>query len=160
MEELHQEADFRFSPGWFDRFKSRAGISLRCTTNVSQKQPSDLKITIRQFHLDIRNVAAKGESKGELGQYELVTIANVDQTPLPFTFNGGEGYDMTGATTVWHHGAGSRLDKRQCTAQLTIFADGEPRVKQLLIFRGKGLRIPQEGIRPQGGGEIPAQCLV
>ena len=32
----------------------------------------------------------------------------------------------------------SGLDKRQSTVELTLFADGEPRVKPLLIFRGKG----------------------
>ena len=42
---------------------------------------------------------------------------------------------------MWHRGAASGLDKRQCTAQLTIFADGEAYVKPLVIFRGKGLRI-------------------
>ena len=82
MEELHPEADFKFSPGWFDRFKSRVGISLRRSTNVSQKQPSDLEIAIREFHLNIRHVAAEGQCKGELGQFELATVANVDQTPL------------------------------------------------------------------------------
>ena len=35
------------------------------------------------------------------------------------------------------------LIKRQCTVQLTIFAAGEPCVKPLLIFRGKGLRVSQ-----------------
>jgi len=34
-----------------------------------------------------------------------------------------------------------RLDKRQCTVQLTLFADGIPRVKPLVIFRGTGKRI-------------------
>ena len=34
------------------------------------------------------------------------------------------------------------MEKRQCTVQLTLFADGEPRVKPLVIFRGKGKRIP------------------
>ena len=42
---------------------------------------------------------------------------------------------------MWVHGGASGLDKRQCTVQLTLFADGEPRVKPLLIFRGKGKRI-------------------
>ena len=45
------------------------------------------------------------------------------------------------SSTVWVRGGASGLDKRQCMAQLTIFADGEPRVKPLLIFRGKGKRI-------------------
>ena len=38
----------------------------------------------------------------------------------------------------------SGLDKRQCSVQLTIFADGVPRVRPLVIFRGKGLRITRE----------------
>ena len=42
---------------------------------------------------------------------------------------------------MWIRGGASGLDKRQCTVQLTLFADGEPRVKPLIIFRGKGKRI-------------------
>ena len=57
--------------------------------------------------------------------------------------NGGKGYETQGAKTVWHRGGASGLDKWQYTAQLTIFADGVPRVKPLLIFRGKGLRIAE-----------------
>lgn len=105
---------------------SRVELAFLFATNVGQKQPSDLKVAIRQFYFNIRRVAAEGESKGELGQFELATIANVDQTPLPFTFTKGEGYDTKGVTTVWHRGAGSGLEKRQCAVQLTIFADGQP----------------------------------
>lgn len=78
---------------------------------------------------------------GPLGKFELKQIANVDQTPLPFTFTDGTTYEDTGASSVWVRGGASGLDKRQCTVQLTIFADGEPRVKRLIIFRGKGKRI-------------------
>ncbi len=62
----------------------------------------------------------------------------MDQTPLPFTFTDGETYADTGERSVWVHGGQSGLDKRQCTVQLTTFADGEPGVKPLLIFKGKG----------------------
>ena len=99
---------------------------------------------VRNFHLEIQRVAASKETEaGPLGKFSLSTIANVDQTPLPFTFNKGQGYDQTGTKSVWHRGAQSGLDKWQCTVQLTIFADGEPRIKPLHIFRGKGLRILQ-----------------
>ncbi len=47
-------------------------------------------------------------------------------------------YANTGDKTVWVRGGPSGLDKRQCTA---LFADREPRVKPLLIFRGLGKRI-------------------
>ena len=33
------------------------------------------------------------------------------------------------------------LDKRQCTIQLTVFADGNIRLPPLIIFKDKGLRI-------------------
>ena len=136
MRKMHPGDDFRFSPGWFDRFKARNDLSYRLATNV--------EIKIRSFHQEIRRVAASEAAEtGQLGKFSLATIANVDQTPLPFTFNKGQGYDQKGAKTVWHCGAQSGFDKRQCTVQLTIFADGEPRIKPLLIFRGKGLRISQ-----------------
>uniref|UniRef100_A0A1X7UGF1 Uncharacterized protein n=1 Tax=Amphimedon queenslandica TaxID=400682 RepID=A0A1X7UGF1_AMPQE len=48
----------------------------------------------------------------------------------------------TGAKTTWICGGAAELDKRQCTAQLTMFADGEPRVKPLLIFKRIGMTIP------------------
>ena len=38
-------------------------------------------------------------------------------------------------------GGESGLNKRQCTVQLTLFADGEPRVEPLIIFHGKGKKI-------------------
>ena len=37
-----------------------------------------------------------------------------------------------------------RSEKRQATAQITVFADGILRVKRLIIFKGKGLRISAE----------------
>ena len=61
--------------------------------------------------------------------------------PLPFTFSDGPTYADTGERSVWVRGGASGLEKCQCTAQLTIFADGEPRVKPLLIFRGMGKQI-------------------
>ena len=66
----------------------------------------------------------------------------MDQTPLPFTFCDGQTYTDTGEQSVWVRGGGSGLDKCQCTVQLTLFADGEQRVKPLVIFCGKGKRIP------------------
>ena len=141
FEELHPDETFQFSNTWFTGFKTRSRISQCRGTNTCQKEPADKKEAIRGFHRAIRNEAKSGDSVGQIGKFELKQIANVDQTPLPFTFTGGTTYDDTGATTVWVRGGASGLDKRQCTAQLTLFADGEPRVKPLLIFRGKGKRI-------------------
>ena len=123
IRELHPDVDFKFSPGWFDRFKAKQKISYRRSTNVAQIEPAGMEDNIRAFHLEIRRVAALKDSEESLGKFQLSTIANVDKTPLPFTFNGGQGYSKTGEKTVWHRGAASGLDKCQCTVQLTILLE-------------------------------------
>ena len=53
-------------------------------------------------------------------------------------------YDTTNVKDVWCVSGPSGQDNRQCTVQLTVFGDGIPRVKPLVIFRGKGLRISKQ----------------
>ena len=65
----------------------------------------------------------------------------MDQTPLPFVLDDGTTYEHHGSKDVCCKTGASGLEKRQATAQITIFADGVPRVKPLIIFKGKGLRI-------------------
>ena len=82
-------------------------------------------------------------------------IANMDQTPLPFVMDDGKTYADKGISEVWCvHGSG--LDKRLCSVQLTIFEDGKPRVKPLVIFRGKGLTIKS---KEQDSKDRPVQVL-
>ena len=78
---------------------------------------------------------------GTVGKFQLHQVANVDQTPLPFCFTDGATYADTGDKTVWVRGGASGLDKRQCTVQITLFADGQPRIKPPVIFKGTGKRI-------------------
>lgn len=135
-------ASFKFSGNWFTRFKDRHRISYRSITNKSQVVPADHVHLIRSFHQFIRRNAERGNQIGPLGQFDYSTIANMDQTPLQFDFNTcGKTYDDTGAKTVWAKATGSGLDKRQCTVQLTIHADGIRRVKPLIVFRGTGQKI-------------------
>ncbi len=143
LESTHPGNDFKFSQGWFSRFKNRYKISFRRPTNTAQKPPSEKEEAIQQFHCQIRKLQIPSdESDGPREErFGLHQIANMDQTPLPFSFTSGPTYDTTNTSTVWVRGGASGLDKRQCTVQLTVFADGEPRVKPLLIFRGKGTRI-------------------
>ena len=141
LKDMDSETTFRFSDRWFGAFKRRHKISLRRATNVAQKEPEDKRRAIQQFHRQIREVASEGNQLNLLGQFQLCQVANMDQTPLPFCFTDGSTYADTGEPTIWVRGGQSGLDKRQCTIQLTLFADGEPRVKPLLIFRGKGKRI-------------------
>ena len=48
----------------------------------------------------------------------------MDQTPLSFVKDDNKTCDSTGTEEVWGATGSSGLDKRQCTAQLTIFVDG------------------------------------
>ena len=141
LSELQPEANFCYSDTWFTGFKKRYRLSMRRATNTCQKEPADKCSAIQHFHRSIRRTAKEGDLVGPLGQWTPRTIANMDQTPLPFTFCDGPTYADTGKRSVWVRGGASGLEKRQCTAQLTIFADGEPRVKPLLIFRGTSKRI-------------------
>ena len=45
---------------------------------------------------------------------------------------------------MWTRSTGSGHKKRQCTVQLTVFADGVQCIKSLLIFKCTGKRIPDK----------------
>ena len=107
--------NFKFSDNWFDRFKRRYKINLHHPTHKAQVIPSSKAGLVRSFHHAIRKEASKGHQLDTLGRLRLNCIANVDQTPLPFTFTNGSTYESKGASTVWVQGGSSGLDKRQCT---------------------------------------------
>ena len=134
-------ASFCFSDSWFSGFKKRHRISLRRPTNHCQEEPVNKKQSIQLFHQKIRKMASNGTQLGSTGKWLPCSIANMDQTPLPFTFTDGSTYSDRGERSVWVRSGSSGLDKRQCTVQLTIFGDGGTLVKPLVIFRGKGKRI-------------------
>jgi hypothetical protein len=68
-----------------------------------------------------------------------------DQIPIPFVFGGTRSKNPRGEQCRIAQ-PGSGLDKRQATLHLTIRAEGEQIVKPVLVFRGRGLRIPASEI--------------
>lgn len=152
MAELHPGVEFKISNRWFDRFKApRYEISLRRPTNAAQKQPESLRSSIQQFHRYLRRAATIKAKElatvqtGVVGPWEPRDIANMDQTPLQFCFNTKRArYAETGEKTIWTRTTGEGHNKRQCTVQLTLLADDEPRSKPLLIFKGTRQRIPEK----------------
>ena len=94
-----------------DGYKQRHKISLRIATNVNQKPAEDKRGAIHAFHRNIREIASKGDQTGTMGKFELRQIANVDQTPLPFSFASGETYADTGDKTMWVKGGALGLEK-------------------------------------------------
>ena len=65
-------------------------------------------------------------------------MANMDQTPMAFVCGGGKTYNKSGKKSIWMRGSKSGLEKRLCSVQLTVFADGKARVKPMIIFKGAG----------------------
>ncbi len=141
LSKMHPQAQFQFSSAWFDGFKSRYDISLRAPTNCHHKSAEDKRDLVISFHRFVRKVASRGEQTEAVGRYALRDIHNLDQSPLPFAILSGKTYADKGQEDVWVRGAGSGLDKRQCSLQAAISADGVPRFKPVVVFRGKGLRI-------------------
>ena len=86
------------------------------------------------------NTSATADVAAEVGRYRLSNICNMDQTPLPFEYLSGRTYNQQGEKTIWVQASHqSGWEKRQAMIQLTIFADGIPRVKPLIFFRGQGV---------------------
>ena len=148
--ELYPDAEqttFHFSNGWFRRFLSFHQVSLRFVTNIASKLPSDFSDAIlswmrfnrRNSQLRLGSGQDSGDLEGDVGRYKLSNIVNMDQTPLPFEYLEGRTYNQKGEKTIWAQSSQSGWDKRQATIQLTVFADGVPRVKPLVFFRGKGV---------------------
>ena len=126
--------EFRNSDKWFAKPCGRLKVSLRRKTQVTQETPAEVKIILRKFCKHLSWVIIRGK-------YELADIASMDQRGSWFIIDVDKTYEMTNSKDVWWKSGLSGLDKRQCTVQLTAFADGIPRMRPLLMFRGQGLRI-------------------
>ena len=63
------------------------------------------------------------------GTFNLADIANMDQALLAFVMDDCKTYNQTGSKEILCSRGSSGLEKRQCTIQLTIFADGVSRVR-------------------------------
>jgi hypothetical protein len=140
--------EFQFSSGWYNGFRRRYNISLRCSTKRAQKSPKELEPVLCNWIQYNRRMLAiiEGESiigipRGPevlvVGRIKLSEICNMDQSPLPFEFLKGRTYAKRGDKTIRLKEGKSGHDKRQCTLQIAVFADGVQRCKPLLMFKGK-----------------------
>lgn len=149
LSEIDPEASFAFCNGWFDRFKARHKISLRWTKGVLSK----CNITDHQELL--KHLYFLWYMRWTAGKHQ---IANMDQTPSTYA---GQG-DKTVRIRPFLFGYSDIRSKPggasgQCTVQLT---DGEPRVKPLLIFHGKGHARKVDIIQYKRCPVLISTCLV
>jgi hypothetical protein len=78
----------------------------------------------------------RGPDVPVVGRIKLSEICNMDQSPLPFEFLKGRTYAKKGEKTIQLKGGKSGHNKHICTLQIAVFADGVPRCKPLLMFKG------------------------
>ena len=64
LDSTNPDHNFKYSLGWFTRFKKRYQISLRRSTNTAQNPPSDKEAAIQEFHRQIREAQLPGEGDG------------------------------------------------------------------------------------------------
>ena len=77
LQSAHPDAGFKYSEGWFCRFKNRYKISFRKPTNTAQKAPSQKEGAIQQFHREMQ--IGSDETDGPIEErFGLHQIANMD----------------------------------------------------------------------------------
>jgi len=134
-------SEFPFSDGWLAGFLSRHLITLRFTTNKSQKIPEDyLQAILSWLRFNRRNSQVRsgtGDEEKVVSQYLLDSVCNLDETPLPFEYLDGQTYADKGSHSVQVKASHSGWDKRQATLLLAVFGSGRSRVQPLIIFKGK-----------------------
>ncbi|KIM94144.1 hypothetical protein OIDMADRAFT_35191 [Oidiodendron maius Zn] len=109
-----------FSTGWFTGFLKRKQLSLHEPTKRAQTVPGDYKNKITSWLQFNRRAQAKFN-------FELLEIANVDQTPISFEFLNNKTYD-----TKAQDGTGNKLPFiQQHHAYLSTFFSLTPRDQAL-----------------------------
>ena len=118
---------FQASNNWCSRFLARNNLALRQKTKIAQKLPGDLEEKIVDFHRFVLNSRKKGN-------YELVNIGNMDETPVWFDMPSARTVTTRGEKTVTISTTGH--EKSRFTVVLSCLADGT-KLKPMVIFKRK-----------------------
>jgi hypothetical protein len=95
-------------------------------THESQKAPSEMQKLAEDYMDTVRPLLLQGNRS-------LDYIINMDQTPVPFTFNAKRTLELVGRSTV--HIRKSTSDTKRVTCALTVTASGRL-LTPLLVFKG------------------------
>ena len=110
------------SAKWFVGFCRKNKISLRRKTHaLHNKTPEQLRKSISGLHAK----TLRERERERCDTYTSRDLTNTNQTPLLFVIDDNKTYDKKGAEGVWIASGQPGLEKRQCTIQLTVFADGK-----------------------------------
>ena len=132
----------KLSAGWFDALKRWHKIVLRYHTYICQIPLSNKIQGFRRFHHDIRWKATSG-SKDNLS----ISLGNLTCNRLPCRPDSFTicfywwTVTLKKGKSVWVWENHLAMNKRQSTVQITLFVDGMPRAKPVVIFRETRKRI-------------------
>jgi hypothetical protein len=144
---------FTFSNGWWAGFRKRYNIVKRRVTKRATQQPEAYREICGSFCRFIRRVQ-HNEQIAPLREPTTIKmdvenillspkrrfsnryILNVDETPIPYTNDSQSTWEILGSKTISVKTARSGWEKRQATAILYIFGDGECRLNPTIIFKG------------------------
>lgn len=128
-------------------FLKRYKVRMRTKQRSKKESKESHEPELKKWHATTREKLIRvGRNDGydeKWGRFVPLQRYNVDQCPLPFVFSGNRMYEHyddgvdQNRVKVWISQPGAGLEKRQCTLQICIRAEGEqPRIA--VIFRGKG----------------------
>ena len=130
------------------RFIMSHGLVHRMATHESQKDP---RVTAAEALDFVESVRPK---LSDVCRHQDFVI-NMDQTPIPFTYNSKKTLEIVGRQTV--HVRKSTSDTKRATFAMTVTASGKV-LKPLLVFKGKpGGRIEKREF-PTYPSEILYAC--
>ena len=117
------------------RFVKQHGLVHRMGTHESQRSPSETASEAQDF------MTAVVRPKLAQPCRDTAFIINMDQTPVPFTYNASKTLELIGRRTV--HVRKSTNDTKRATFAMTVTASGKV-LTPLVVFKGKpGGRIDQ-----------------
>ena len=120
-----EEDDFHASNGWLSRFTSRHGLTSRSVTSHGQKVPSDAKCLAEKFFQYTKEMT-------DTRNFELMSIGNMNETPLWFDLPCSKSYDFRDVKSVQ---ARTGKEKLRYTVVLSAMADGT-KLPCMVIFKG------------------------
>ena len=108
------------------RFVASHGLKHRMGTHESQRDPRETAAEALDYMQHVRVKLAQPNRHADY-------IINMDQTPIPFTFNSKRTLEMVGKKTI--HIRKSTNDTKRATLALTVTASGKM-IRPMLIFKG------------------------
>ena len=97
---------FKASDNWFQRFKQRNNVSLRCRTNKKQHSADAAREKILEFHRNLRKAVKSKRRRSnavpdrKYGRWMPKQRFNVNQVPLPFVVEQDRTYDFSGSEQI------------------------------------------------------------